>query len=154
MTPAVDDEIFRLPIPEERSDDQWEAIARHLTAELGARLGARLSVDDRLVVDGVALRCETSGPAADGRDPFLSYHGIIGFESIADAPHVDAAMFLYFQGRRLTPEDQPSSFLSLTYRRANPDARGAWRLDGWMLDDYGEFEGFAPARLPKAAADE
>ena len=90
MTPAVDDEIFRLPIPNQRSDDQWEAIARHLTDELGAHLRARLSVDDRLVVDGVALRCETSGPAADGRDPFLSYHGIIGFENIADAPHVDA----------------------------------------------------------------
>lgn len=153
MTPEVDGEIFRLPIPAQRSDDRWDEIARHLTDALGVLLRARLRVDDRLVVDGVALRCATSGPAADGRDPFLSYRGIIGFESIADTPYVDAVVFPYFQGRRLTPQDQPSSFLSLTYPRPCPDARGAWQLDGWVLDDYGEYEGFAPASLPSAAAD-
>lgn len=123
--------------------------AGSLCDQLSGLLGAQLDVEDFTIVDGAALsatvssRDELAGPLR------LRYRGIVGLESIGDAPYISAVMFVYSAGVRLSVGEAEASYLSFVYERSG-DAAGQWRLEGWHSDEYGEYAGFAalPGVIP------
>jgi hypothetical protein len=113
-----------------------------LCDQLSGLLGAQLDVEDSTIVDGTALsitvssRGETAGPLR------IRYRGIVGLESIDDAPYVSAVLFVYSAGARLSVGADEASYLAFVYERSG-DGVGQWRLEGWRSDEYGEYAGFA-----------
>ena len=143
---AIDDAIFRRPIPARRADAEWEAIVRHLTDSLGQLLAVELDVVEFSVVDAVALSCTLQSRNSISGPLDIRLQGLVGIESIDDAPYVYALLFLYSLRHRLAVEGHAASFIDCVYERQDRDV-GRWRLKGWRKDEYEEFAGLAPRLL-------
>ncbi|HET6870663.1 MAG TPA: hypothetical protein VFH80_32430 [Solirubrobacteraceae bacterium] len=119
-----------------------------LCDQLSGLLGVELEVEDSTIVDGTALSVTVISRGEFGGPLRLRYRGIVGLESIDDAPYVSAVLFVYSAGLRLSVGGDEASYLAFVYERSD-DGAGHWRLDGWHNDEYGEYAGFAA--LPDAA---
>ncbi|MGN6869714.1 MAG: hypothetical protein ACTHMY_15080 [Solirubrobacteraceae bacterium] len=113
-----------------------------LCDQLSGFLGVELDVEDSTIVDGTALSATVSNRDEFGGPLRLRYRGIVGSESIDDAPYVSAVLFVYSAGVRLSVDGDEASYLAFVYERADAGV-GHWRLDGWQSDEYGEYAGFA-----------
>ncbi len=72
----------------------------------------------------------------------LSWKGILGGQVLNDGRRLDisATLFLYSQHKKLVTKSG-ASFLELVYARDN-SGKGNWRADGWLPDEYWEYEFF------------
>ena len=121
-----------------------------LCEQLSGLLGVQLDIEDSTIVDATALSVTVSSRGEIGGPLRLRYRGIVGLESIDDAPYISAVLFLYSAGTRLSVGGDDASYLAFAYERSD-DCDGHWRLEGWRSDEYGEYAGFA--ELPSAAPD-
>jgi len=113
-----------------------------LCDQLSGLLGVELDVEDTTIVDGTALSVTVSSRDEVGGPLRLRYRGIVGLESIDDAPYVSAVLFVYSCGVRLSLDGDEASFLAFAYERSDAGV-GHWQLHGWQSDEYGEYAGFA-----------
>jgi hypothetical protein len=113
-----------------------------LCEQLSGLLGVELEIEDSTIVDGAALSVTVSSRGEVGGPLRLRYRGIVGLESIDDAPYISAVLFLYSSGVRLSLDGDEASYLAFAYERSG-DGAGHWRLQGWRSDEYGEYSGFA-----------
>jgi hypothetical protein len=136
---AADDLIFLEPVPAARTAEEWDAIVERLVSTLGDALDLPLVIHRRDVISGVALSCQvkTGAPVAGPLEIGLT--ATIGFEVIQQRPVVNAFVFLFTGGTRLSARGVEESFAELLY-----EPGGRWRLHGWAADEYGEFSNRPP----------
>ena len=142
----VDDLIFGEPVPPTRTPEDWNAIVSRLVATLAEAIELPLVVDRFNVIDGVALSCHVETAKSLAGPLAIGVTATIGFELIQQRPHVNALVFLFADGKRLSLRGVEEGFAEFIY-----ESNGRWRLNGWADDEYGEFTNW-PA--PHSSTDE
>ncbi|WP_410614863.1 hypothetical protein [Amycolatopsis sp. lyj-109] len=140
-----DDLIFRTPVPARRSSEDWTAIVDRLIDTLSDALGVPLRVEDRDVIDDVALTCRVATTRPIAGPLGIGLTATIGFEVIERRPVINAFVFLFAEETRLALRGAGESYAELVYEP------GRWRLARWVEDEYGEFTGRPAPRRDGAA---
>ncbi|MFF3228180.1 hypothetical protein ACFYV7_35675 [Nocardia suismassiliense] len=119
---------------------RWRSTIDGLVVGLATHLGEQVTLIDADEI-GDAFSCSIRGPEPSGPTFQVAWDGVLGMQYIDGKPDISVSLFLYSRGRRLRLDDQPGSYLEIVYE-GPLDGSGTWRDQGWLQDDFGEFEGY------------
>lgn len=138
----LEEKLWSITRPNPLNQKEFVEIIEYLFVRLSEYLRRPLEVTGEDAVHEDSFNRSFRGEISPV-DPFrITFVGILELGLVGDGfrPHINAWIFLFGDGFRLTAGETDRSYTEFVYDKIN-NTTGRWRSLGWMIDEFGQFEG-------------